>query len=59
MLIRFKTHGANSAIGSFTHGDVARVGDALAKHLIDIKVAEYAEKPALVVPKLTRKKGRK
>lgn len=42
--IKFKAQGANSAIGSFTHGDIARVGEALARHLVtEAQVAEYVQ----------------
>ena len=45
--IRFKAQGSNSLIGGFSSGDVARVGDALAKHLVeDARVAEYVAAPA-------------
>lgn len=45
--IRFTAQGANSAIGGFNSGDMARVGEALAKHLVDeARVAEYVTAPA-------------
>lgn len=44
--IRFIAQGANSMIGGFTTGDVAVVGDAVAKHLVDeARVAEYVKAP--------------
>jgi hypothetical protein len=45
--IRFKAQGSNSLIGGFSSGDLARVNEALAKHLVeDAKVAEYVTAPA-------------
>lgn len=46
--IRFTAQGANSAIGGFNSGDMARVGEALAKHLVDeARVAEYVTAPEI------------
>ena len=42
--IRFIRQGANSLIGGFSSGDLARVSDALARHLVEeARVAEYAQ----------------
>lgn len=62
--IRFKAQGANSAIGGFNSGDVARVGKALARHLVEeANVAEYvsAQAPAdeTQQPAAAPKKGKK
>lgn len=44
--IRFTAQGSNTYVGGFTHGDVARVGEALARHLVDeARVAEYVLPP--------------
>lgn len=44
--IRFKANGCCSAIGNFEPGDVARIDDALAAHLVDeAKVADYVATP--------------
>ncbi len=53
--IRFHAQGSNSVIGNFGPGDVARVDDKFAKHLVDeAKVAKYYEpeavKPARAAP---------
>ncbi len=34
-LIRFKAHGANSQLGSFSSGDRVRVSEAFARHLVE------------------------
>lgn len=40
--IRFIAQGSNSLIGGFSSGDIARVGAALARHLVEeARVAEY------------------
>ena len=40
--IRFIAQGSNSLIGGFSSGDLARVGQALASHLVEeARVAEY------------------
>lgn len=40
--IKFIAQGANSAIGSFSSGDTARVADAFAAHLVhEARVAVY------------------
>lgn len=61
--IRFKAQGANSLVGGFSHGDLARVGEALAKHLVEeAKVAEYVTAPqpaAPVAAEETPKKSRR
>lgn len=44
--VRFKTQGANSLLGGFSAGDVARVGAEFARHLVDeAKVADYVNQP--------------
>lgn len=49
--VKFTTFGASSAIGGFGPGDVARVSDALARHLVEeIKVARYVEVPSAAAP---------
>lgn len=40
--IKFTAQGANSLIGGFSTGDVAAVGEAIAKHLVEeARVARY------------------
>lgn len=39
MEVKFTATGANTMIGCFQAGDVARVSDGLAKHLVDAGVA--------------------
>jgi len=42
--IKFTSQGANALIGGFGPNDVANVGDALAKHLVeDARVARYVD----------------
>jgi phosphoribosylformylglycinamidine (FGAM) synthase-like amidotransferase family enzyme len=42
--IKFKAHGANSVIGGFSSGDIARVDAEFARHLVEeAKVAEYVQ----------------
>lgn len=42
--IRFTAQGANALIGGFSTGDVANVGEALAKHLVEeARVARYMD----------------
>lgn len=42
--VKFTKFGANSAIGGFAPGDVARVSDALAEHLVnEAGVAKFAD----------------
>jgi hypothetical protein len=42
--IRFKASGANSVIGGFSSGDLARVSEAFAKHLVEeAGVADYVK----------------
>ena len=44
MQVKFTKSGANEIVGGFSPGDVARVSDAMAKHLVeDAKVAVYVE----------------
>lgn len=46
-MIKFCAQGANSLIGGFSSGDLKRVDDALAKHLVkEAGVAKYYEAPA-------------
>lgn len=56
--IRFVAQGANSMIGGFSTGDVAAVGEAIAKHLVDeARVAEYVKVPAPEKPAKGRAKS--
>ena len=49
--IKFTKFGANTAIGGFGPGDIARVSDALAQHLVDeAGVAKYIEAAAPATP---------
>lgn len=62
--IKFKAQGANSAIGAFNNGDIARVDGALAKHLVEeAKVAVFVEadppKAAEIEPKKPKAKRAK
>lgn len=58
--IRFKAQGANSMIGGFSSGDVARVGREMAKHLVEeARVAEYVQTPAEPKEPARRKRGSK
>lgn len=42
--IKFIRQGSNSMLGGFSSGNLARVSDALAAHLVDVaKVAIYTE----------------
>lgn len=44
--IRFIRQGANSLIGGFSSGDLARVSNAFALHLVEVaRVAEYVQAP--------------
>ena len=44
--VRFIWQGANSLIGGFASGDLARVSDAFARHLVEeARVAEYVQAP--------------
>ena len=55
--IRFIRQGANSLIGGFSSGDLARVSEAFARHLDEeARVAEYAQAP---VKDEAPKRGRK
>ena len=48
--IKFKKFGANSAFGGFAPGDRMRVGETMARHLVEeIGVAEYVQPPAAPV----------
>lgn len=43
--IRFTAQGSNALIGGFSTGDVANVGEALGKHLVEeARVARYMDK---------------
>ena len=45
--VRFKTQGANSLLGGFSSGDVARVNAEFARHLVEeAKVADYVNPSA-------------
>lgn len=45
--IRFIAQGSNSLIGGFSSGDLARVGESLARHLVEeARVAEYVVRRA-------------
>ena len=44
--IRFIRQGANSLIGGFSSGGLARVSEAFARHLVEeARVAEYMQAP--------------
>lgn len=44
--IKFIRQGSNSAIGGFSSGDIARVSEAMAKHLVEeAMVAKYMDAP--------------
>ena len=56
--IRFIRQGANSLIGGFSSGDLARVSDDFARHLVEVaRVAEYVQSQQKdePVPKRSRK----
>lgn len=57
--VRFKAQGANSIIGGFAHGDIARVSKEIADHFVEIGVAEYADKQEKQEEKHEVKRGRK
>lgn len=50
--VKFTSFGSNSVVGGFGPGDVARVSDEFAAHLVDeAKVAKYAdEQPQASAP---------
>lgn len=57
--IKFKAQGANSVIGGFSSGDIARVDAEFARHLVEeAKVAEYTN-VAKAEDKPKRKKAEK
>lgn len=62
--IKFRTSGANSMLGGFASGDIARVSEAFARHLVEeARVAEYLAVPAAEVnaakpAKTTRRKAK-
>ena len=56
--IRFIRQGANSLIGGFSSGDLARVSEDFARHLVEeARVAEYVHAQQKDEP--TPKRGRK
>ena len=56
--IRFIRQGANSLIGGFSSGDLARVSEAFARHLVEeARVAEYVQAQQKEEP--APKRGRK
>ena len=46
--IKFRTYGSNTAFGSFGPGDLLRTSDAMAKHLVELGIAQYAEQPKVL-----------
>ena len=47
--VRFKAQGANSLLGGFSSGDVARVNAEFARHLVEeAKVADYVNPSAAI-----------
>ena len=62
--IKFTTSGANSQLGGFAMGDIARVSEAFAHHLVEeARVAKYITAPihavdAEIQPKTTRRKAK-
>ena len=49
--VRFKAQGANSLLGGFSSGDVARVNAEFARHLVEeAKVADYVNPSAAMQP---------
>ena len=59
MIIKFIKSGANSAIGGFAPGDIARVDAEFAKHLVETEVAIYAEAKPIEAPKMAEKSVKK
>ena len=61
--IKFTAQGANSVLGGFQSGDIARVSDAFAAHLVnEARVAVYldgAPPPAAVDPEKPPKTPRR
>ena len=57
--IKFTASGANSVIGCFARGDIARLSDTFARHLVEeARVAEYVMPIAVdaeTPPKSTRR----
>jgi hypothetical protein len=50
--IKFTAQGSNAMIGGFTTGDIANVGEAIAKHLVEeAQVAKYVSASEPVKPK--------
>ncbi len=57
--IRFKASGANSVIGGFSSGDLARVSEAFARHLVEEAcVAEYVKASEPVKPAKPARKAK-
>lgn len=57
--IKFTAQGANSMIGGFSTGDVATVGEAIGKHLVEeARVARYIEANEPSKPAATGRKPR-
>lgn len=50
MIIKFIKSGANSVIGGFAPGDIARVDAEFANHLVETEVAIYAESKPVEAP---------
>ncbi len=58
--IKFTAQGANSLIGGFSSGDIMRVDDALAEHLVkEALVAKYIETEADLATEKAATKARK
>lgn len=50
--IKFTAQGANALIGGFTTGDIATVGEAIARHLVEeARVAKYLQTGEAAKPK--------
>lgn len=58
MLVKFVASGANTLIGCFQAGDVARVSDRLAEHLVQVGVAAPAEQQPVPEPAVKTRKVR-
>ena len=55
--IKFTATGANSAVGGFSPGDIARVSTEMAKHLVEeANVAQYDEEQKPEPAKKTKAK---
>ncbi len=56
--IKFTASGANSMIGSFARGDIARLSDTFARHLVEeARVAEYLNAPPAATTETTAGPG--